>query len=134
MWYGRCMVGGVLTCSCNFPGGRDFGPVAVPIRVTFDPLELNSSACVPIMTDSILEGNEEFTVTLVIPQAAADIGVVRGNPHMATITILDDDSEYSDGPTLIWSNGHLIEHLWLVQKGLLRVLTIESHLQPIKCV
>ena len=116
---GRC-----VTCSCNYPGGRDFGPVAVPILVNFNSLELDSSACIPIMTDSILEGNEEFTVTLVIPQAAADIGVVRGNPHMATITILDDDSECIDGRTLIWSYGHLIEHLQASTEGIVESANI----------
>ena len=50
--------------------------------VTFD---------VPIINDSILEGNEDFI--LVIDQASLPNHIIRGIPGLATVTIVDDDSE-----------------------------------------
>lgn len=52
------------------------------MNITFD---------VPIIDDGILEGNEDFT--LVIDQASLPNRIIRGIPGLATVTIVDDDSE-----------------------------------------
>jgi len=48
--------------------------------VTFD---------VPITNDNILEGSENFTLTL--DQSSLPTGVNRGNPDEATVNIVDND-------------------------------------------
>ena len=63
----------------------DSGPYNVTIpagqtTVTFD---------VPINNDNILEGNENFTLT--INEPSLPTGVTRGDPGQATVTIVDDD-------------------------------------------
>ena len=50
--------------------------------VTFD---------VPIINDNILEGSEDFA--LVIDQASLPDRIIRGIHGLATVTIVDDDSE-----------------------------------------
>ena len=50
---------------------------------------------IPITDDNIFELDETFFLTLVIPQPAQDIGVMRGDPFMATVTIIDDEGECS---------------------------------------
>ena len=49
---------------------------------------------IPIRDDDIYENDETFFLTLVIPQPAQNIGVTRGDPFMATVTIIDDDGEF----------------------------------------
>ena len=49
----------------------------------------------PITDDDIFETDETFFLTLVIPQPAQDIGVMRDDPFMANVTIIDDDGECS---------------------------------------
>ena len=56
--------------------------LAGQIDVTFD---------VPIINDSILEGSEDFA--LVIDQASLPDRIICGIPGLATVTIVDDDSE-----------------------------------------
>ena len=46
---------------------------------------------IPIVDDSILEGNEEFDI--VIMGATLPNGVSRANPSRATVTIVDDNSK-----------------------------------------
>ena len=50
---------------------------------------------IPIADDDIFETDETFFLTLVIPQPAQDIGVMRGVPFMATVTIINDEGECS---------------------------------------
>ena len=50
---------------------------------------------IPITDDDIYENDETFFLTLVIPQPAQDIGVMRGDPFMATVTIINDECECS---------------------------------------
>ena len=50
---------------------------------------------IPIVDDDIVELDETFFLTLVIPQPAQDIGVMRADPYMATVTIINDDGECS---------------------------------------
>ena len=46
---------------------------------------------VPIISDGILEGNENFN--LLIDQTSLPNRVIRGIPELVTITIVDDDGE-----------------------------------------
>ena len=66
----------------TFPDGKT--------RVPFD---------ITINDDSILEGNEDFVVTI-IPDTLPD-GVTRGNPFRATVTIVDDDRKLCMNDRLI---------------------------------
>ena len=50
---------------------------------------------IPITDDDIFELDETFFLTLVIPQPAQAIGVMRGDPFMANITIISDEGECS---------------------------------------
>ena len=50
---------------------------------------------IPITDDDIFELDETFFLTLVIPRPAQDIGVMRGVPFMATVTIINDERECS---------------------------------------
>ena len=62
--------------------------------VFFPPGENNISFNVPIINDDVIELNDEnFTLVLEIPEAAAALRVVRGSPDTATVNILDNDSE-----------------------------------------
>ena len=47
---------------------------------------------IPIFDDSILEGNEDFNITII--QSSLPTGVNRGNPGEATVTIVDNDRKY----------------------------------------
>ena len=47
---------------------------------------------IPIFDDSVLEGNEDFNITII--QSSLPGGVFRDNPGTATVTIVDDDCKY----------------------------------------
>ena len=68
-------------------GGVDYDSgiytVTIPAGQTSVPFD------VPINDDDIVEGNEDFTVTIV--QSSLPDGVTRGNPGSATVNIVDDD-------------------------------------------
>ena len=68
--------------------GGDY-PVIFPAGST------QESFSIPIVDDDIFETDETFFLTLVIPQPAQDIGVMRGDPFMATVTIINDERECS---------------------------------------
>jgi len=61
-----------------------------PYTVTFPAGETSVTFDVPI-TDDILEGNENFMLT--IDQSSLPTGVNRGDPSEATVTIVDDDGK-----------------------------------------
>ena len=67
----------------------DSGPYTVtfPAGVTRMPFD------VPITDDMILEGNENFMLT--INATSLPSGVMRGTPGEATVTIVDDDRKSS---------------------------------------
>ena len=44
-----------------------------------------------IIDDNIAELAELFSLDLEIPDASADMGVIKGSPDTATINILDDE-------------------------------------------
>ena len=64
-----------------------------PYTVTFPAGQTTSSFSVPINDDDILEGNENFMLT--IDETLLPTGVTRGNPGEATVTIVDDDGKVS---------------------------------------
>ena len=64
-----------------------------PYEVTF-PAGVNVvSFNVSILDDNIAECAKLFNLDLDIPEAAADMGVIRGSPDTTTIHIMDDDGE-----------------------------------------
>ena len=68
--------------------GGDY-PVILPAGST------KESISIPIVDDDIVELDKTFFLTLVIPQPTQDTGVMRGDPYMATVTIINDDGECS---------------------------------------
>ena len=51
-----------------------------------------ASFSVPIVDDEVAESPEDFFLDLEIPPAS--LGVVKGSPGIATVSITDEDSEY----------------------------------------
>ena len=62
---------------------------------SFSPGETRASFRIPIIDDDFSEPDETFSLTLEIPQEAQNVGVMRGVPFMATVTITHDDRECS---------------------------------------
>ena len=70
-------------------GKNDYG--AGPYNATFLAGETAVTFCVPIISDGILEGNENFN--LFIDQTSLPNRVIRGIPGLVTVTIVDDDGK-----------------------------------------
>ena len=70
-------------------GGVDYDSgiynVVIPAGQTSVPFD------VPINDDDILEGNEDFDLTII--RNTLPDGVTRGNPASATVTIVDDEGK-----------------------------------------
>ena len=49
---------------------------------------------VTIIDDAVAECAELFTLALEIPEASADMGVIKVSPDTATVNIRDDDGEH----------------------------------------
>ena len=73
--------------------GQDYTGGDYPVIFPAGSTKANFS--IPIIDDDIFETDETFFLTLVIPPPAQDIGVMRGDPFMAIVTIIDDDGECS---------------------------------------
>ena len=58
------------------------------------------------MKDEVVEMVENFTLHIVIPEDRRAEGVVLGSIPVATVQIIDDDSEYCDEVAI--SRGHLV--------------------------
>ena len=92
--------------------GREFS-VFFPAGVT------KANFSIPIENDEIFELDEKFFITLEIPQSAQDIGVLRGEPFQATVTITDDEGEcvlqrtHSTTPLISPSHIHAITIIYL---------------------
>ena len=88
-----------ITCVClshsNYvtSNGEDY--TGGNYSVIFPAGSTKENFSIPIRDDDIYENDETFFLTLVIPQPAEDIGVMRGDPFMAIVTIIDDDGECS---------------------------------------
>ena len=73
--------------------GEDYTGGDYPVIFPAGSTKANFS--IPITDDDIFELDETFLLTLVIPPAAQAIGVMRGDPFMATVTIINDERECS---------------------------------------
>ena len=62
--------------------------------VFFDTEDTRATFSIPIINDNVYEPDEDFSLTLVIPQSTQDILVVRGDKFLANVIIEDDESEY----------------------------------------
>ena len=60
-----------------------------PYTVTIPAGQTTATFNVPINDDNVLEGNENFTLT--INTSSLSNGVTHGNLDQATVTILDND-------------------------------------------
>ena len=63
------------------------------ITVMFPAGDNSIDFTIPIINDDIAECPENFTLQLVIPQSAADLGVVTKSNDIASINIMDDDGK-----------------------------------------
>ena len=87
----------VVHSSFTWPHQRTDGSdyTGGPFEVTF-PAGVNVvSFNVSILDDAIAECAKLFNLDLDIPEAAADMGVIRGSPDTATVHIMDDDGEWA---------------------------------------
>ena len=66
-----------------------------PYTVTFLPGQTTATFDVPIIDDNILEGNENFILTIDSSSLPSDVTV--GSPGQATVNIVDDDRKLSLG-------------------------------------
>ena len=48
---------------------------------------------IPIINDTIFEGNETFMLTIEPSSLPANVDVTVGSPDQATVTIVDDDGK-----------------------------------------
>jgi len=77
-----------------------------PYPVTFPAGVTSVTFDVPITDDSILEGNENFMLT--VDQSSLSTGVSRGDPSEATVTIVDNDGKEFINIVIIHSIASLI--------------------------
>ena len=71
-------------------GGVDYD--SGPYDVTFSAGETSASLLLPIIDDNILEGVEDFTVT--IDDSSLPQSVNRVDPFSANVIVTDDDREW----------------------------------------
>ena len=74
---------------CNLTDGSDYVPG--PYNVTIPAGHTSVSFDVPIIDDNILEDNENFSL-VIIPESLPNL-LSHGNPSMATMIIVNDDSK-----------------------------------------
>jgi len=65
--------------------------ISGPYSVTFSAGVTSITFDVPITDDDILEGSENFMLT--IDQSSLPANINRGDPGSATVTIVDDDGK-----------------------------------------
>ena len=70
-------------------GNDDYTPG--PYTVTFPAGVTSATFDVPIISDNLLEGNENFV--LVINDSSLPSLVIRGSPGAVTVNMVDDDSK-----------------------------------------
>jgi len=62
--------------------------------ITFSPSETSKDILVPILDETLFEGNESFTVSLASPS-----GAILGSTSTTTVTIVDNDAPPTPTPT-----------------------------------
>ena len=87
-----------------------------PYNVTFPAGQTTATFDVPINDDNILEGNENFMLTINSSSLLTD--VTRGDPGQATVTIMDNDRKlllsYTEGSCAHFHlSGSLVNHKML---------------------
>ena len=60
--------------------------------MTFGPTDTQANLTIAIKNDSDLESTEEFSLTLIFPDASKAIGIEEGAPVFAVGRIFNDDS------------------------------------------
>ena len=70
-------------------------------NVTFMAGTDSSFVFIPIIDNNVVENIENFSLSIQIPPAFADIGVMLGAASMATGFIVDDDGKLFEGYSLI---------------------------------
>ena len=64
-----------------------------PYTVTFPAGMTSASFDIPIINDTIFEGNETFMLTIDPASLLTNVDVTVGSPDQATVTIVDDDGK-----------------------------------------
>ena len=87
-----------ISCTSFHPNyvsseGEDY--LGTEFQVPFPEGVTKATFSIPIVDDSVFEPDEYFSIELEIPQAAQDIGVMKGNSFMANVTITNDECEFS---------------------------------------
>lgn len=82
----------VFRVLCFWTGNADYDPG--PFDVTFPAGMTTASFNIPITDDNMFEGNESFTVTIVASTLPSQ--VVEGTDCVVVVTIVDDDSKFSN--------------------------------------
>ena len=90
---GRSMTVAFATADGTAHAGADY--FAASGTLTFEPGEASRSITIPILDDDSVEGDETVLLTLTDPNGGATLG----DPHAATLTIVDNDrNEQGPGP------------------------------------
>ena len=78
-----------FTCRCFFlSAGRDYLPISSTRNLTSSTAMV--AVLIPIIDDSVVESNEQFTVVL----SSSDPNVLT-SVNQATVTIVNDDCKFS---------------------------------------
>ena len=75
-----------------------------PYTVTFSVRQTTATFDIPINNDNILEGDENFMLT--INSSSLRDGITLGNFSEATVTIIDNDRKYYNSNALYASTKH----------------------------
>ena len=78
-----------MVVTYNFTGGSDYA--SGPYNVTIPAGQTSGSFDVPIINDNVLESHENLMLAIA-PESLPKL-VSHGNPDMATVTIVNDDSK-----------------------------------------
>ena len=78
------------------PGGLDYGGPQM-ITVMFPAGDNSVDFTIPIVDSEIAECPENFSLQLVIPQSAANLGVVTKSDDTVLVNIMDDDGNEQSG-------------------------------------
>lgn len=90
-------ISGTITVRLSTSDGTalaGFDYAAVSSLLTFQPGETNKVISIPIINDSIDEGNEFLNLTITKVSGGGIVGNNPGNPAQATMTIVNDDFNY----------------------------------------
>jgi len=97
-WLCDCKVH-VCTYWCPLSGGGvDYGPITCNPLV-FSGTDSLECCNIPINDDNLCEDTESFTVSLNTTATASDATLI--NPVQATVSIIDNDSEFTPKYTVI---------------------------------